>query len=93
MSFFEILFLLLTESLARESQVSYAWNSTADRPDYSVTCGGSWHDGTWHCKDVHILLKQGLKIGVRGIVSKLFFAEEENHTQAPRWASNHDHST
>ena len=27
------------------------------------------------------------------IVSKLFFAEEDNHTQAPRWASNHDHST
>ena len=25
---------------------------------------------------------------VRDIVSKLFFAEEENHTQAPRWASN-----
>ena len=22
-----------------------------------------------------------------------FFVEEDNHTQAPRWASNHDHST
>ena len=22
-----------------------------------------------------------------------FFAEEDNHTQAPRWASNHDHFT
>ena len=22
-----------------------------------------------------------------------FFSEEENHTQAPRWASNHDHFT
>ena len=27
-------------------------------------------------------------LGVRDIVSKLFFAEEENHTRAPRWASN-----
>ena len=27
------------------------------------------------------------------IVSKLFFAEEDNHTQVPRWASNHDHFT
>ena len=26
------------------------------------------------------------------IVSKLFFAKEDNHTQAPRWA-NHDHFT
>ena len=52
--------MLFTESLARERQVSYAWNSTGDT---GVTCSGSGFDGTWQCKDVHILLKQGLKIG------------------------------
>ena len=68
MSFFWIFFLLLTESLARESQVSYAWNSTS-----ACILGYLWHDGQMvtrvdgRCKDatedVHILLKQGLKIG------------------------------
>ena len=33
------------------------------------------------------------KIPDPDIVSKLFLAEEDNHTQAPRWVSNHDHST
>ena len=57
MSFFHIILMLYTESFARETQVSHAWNSTADVP--CAVC--TYHD--WMNEKVAILLKQGLKIG------------------------------
>ena len=48
--------MLFTESFAREKQVSYAWNSTAYRPNSEGLGRGLGGD-------VYILLKQGLKIG------------------------------
>ena len=50
MKLFQAVFLLLTECLAKESKVSYPWNSK-----WTYGSGLSWK--------AHQLLKQGLKIG------------------------------
>ena len=62
MSFFHIIFLLFTESFAREKQVSYAWNNTADSV---CTADGLCTSDREKVSDstTAILLKQGLKIG------------------------------
>ena len=49
MKLFQAVFLLLTECLAKETKVSYPWNST-------------WTGGGLS-REAHRLLKQGLKIG------------------------------
>ena len=50
MKLYQAVFILLTECLAKESKVSYPWNS-------------EWTYGSGLSRKAHQLLKQGLKIG------------------------------
>ena len=60
-----IFFVLLTGLLARESKVSYAWNSSDPYVDNGV----------------HLLLKQGLKIGY--LPPSQYNCKSKNHNDTP----------
>ena len=68
MKSFQLFFLLLTECQAKESNVSYAWNSTLVhplRPNAAEYVQKNPHAilGQGLSFEAHRLLKQGLKIG------------------------------